>query len=364
VDKSVNLVVDGQARTVHTTAARVSDVLKTTGYSVGAHDVIAPSLTSSVHDHSRVVLNRGRLLHLDVNGVRKDVWTTAPTVEAAMQQLGYSTANFTSVSRSQRLPLTPTDIAIRSPKWVTLVHDGHTETISTTEPTVGALLTDLGVKLGGTDKVSPGSKTELASVARVVVQRIHSSRVTAAKALPFPTSRVSSSSLPSGTTQVAQAGRNGKAELLYSVVYVDGKIAGKTLVKTTVVQHPVPQIIRVGTAQTQSGGSGASVASAPAVAVSPGSAQAIAQSMAAARGWGSDQFSCLVTMWNHESGWRVNAANPSGAYGIPQALPGSKMGPGWQTDARVQISWGLGYIASRYGTPCGAWALWQQQGWY
>jgi hypothetical protein len=90
----------------------------------------------------------------------------------------------------------------------------------------------------------------------------------------------------------------------------------------------------------------------------------MARSMVAARGWGTDQFNCLVTMWNHESGWRVNAANPSGAYGIPQALPGSKMGPGWQTDAKVQITWGLSYIASRYGTPCGAWAFWQAHDFY
>jgi hypothetical protein len=72
-------------------------------------------------------------------------------------------------------------------------------------------------------------------------------------------------------------------------------------------------------------------------------------------------------MWTRESGWRVNAANPSGAYGIPQALPGSKMasaGPNWQTDATTQIKWGLGYIKARYNSPCDAWALWQQQGWY
>ena len=86
------------------------------------------------------------------------------------------------------------------------------------------------------------------------------------------------------------------------------------------------------------------------------------------RGWG-DQFSCLITMWNHESGWRVNAANPSsGAYGIPQALPGSKMasaGADWQTNPATQITWGLNYIADRYGDPCGAWSQWQANGgWY
>ncbi|MFJ6652598.1 lytic transglycosylase domain-containing protein [Microbacterium sp. NPDC091313] len=100
---------------------------------------------------------------------------------------------------------------------------------------------------------------------------------------------------------------------------------------------------------------------------SPAGAQATARSMLSARGWGDDQFSCLVSLWNKESGWRVNASNPSGAYGIPQALPGSKMssaGADWQTSAATQISWGLGYISGRYGTPCGAWSHSQANGWY
>jgi hypothetical protein len=96
----------------------------------------------------------------------------------------------------------------------------------------------------------------------------------------------------------------------------------------------------------------------------PGTAQAIALGMVQARGWGNDQYSCLVALWNRESHWNVYASNPSGAYGIPQALPGSKMGAGWQTDPTVQITWGLGYIAGRYGNPCGAWAHSQSSGWY
>ena len=83
--------------------------------------------------------------------------------------------------------------------------------------------------------------------------------------------------------------------------------------------------------------------------------------------WGDDQFACLLSLWNRESGWRVNAANSSGAYGIPQALPGSKMasaGADWQTNPATQIAWGLGYIAGRYGTPCGAWDHSESNGWY
>lgn len=100
----------------------------------------------------------------------------------------------------------------------------------------------------------------------------------------------------------------------------------------------------------------------------PGSAQAIAYDMVIARGWSQSEYDCLVALWNRESHWNVYAHNPSsGAYGIPQALPGNKMasaGADWQTNPVTQITWGLGYIAGRYGTPCGAWAHSERKGWY
>lgn len=103
-------------------------------------------------------------------------------------------------------------------------------------------------------------------------------------------------------------------------------------------------------------------------AVDPASAQAFAASQLAAHGWDSGQMGCLVNLWNRESGWRYNAANSSsGAYGIPQALPGSKMatiGGDWQTNPQTQILWGLDYIAGSYGSPCGAWAHETSAGWY
>ena len=108
---------------------------------------------------------------------------------------------------------------------------------------------------------------------------------------------------------------------------------------------------------------------APAAGVpDPGTAQAIAHEMVLARGWGQGEFDCLVSLWKRESGWNVYAQNKSsGAYGIPQALPGSKMataGADWATNPATQITWGLGYIAGRYGTPCGAWGHSESVGWY
>jgi hypothetical protein len=105
-----------------------------------------------------------------------------------------------------------------------------------------------------------------------------------------------------------------------------------------------------------------------AVTVPSGSPQQIAEGMLAQFGWSSSQFSCLQSLWEHESGWNVTAENPtSGAYGIPQALPASQMssaGADWQTDAATQIRWGLTYIQGRYGSPCGAWSHEEAVNWY
>jgi hypothetical protein len=95
----------------------------------------------------------------------------------------------------------------------------------------------------------------------------------------------------------------------------------------------------------------------------------LARSVMSSRyGWGAGEFSCLSTLWDHESGWNVHASNSSsGAYGIPQALPGSKMstyGSDWRDNPLTQIEWGLAYIHQSYGTPCGALSAWNSKGWY
>ena len=124
-----------------------------------------------------------------------------------------------------------------------------------------------------------------------------------------------------------------------------------------------------------SGGSGGSVDSGTGTApppagmvVDPAGARAYAATAVAARGWGNEQYSCLVSLWNRESGWRADAYNASsGAYGIPQSLPGSKMasaGADWRTNATTQINWGLSYISARYSTPCAAWAHSESVNWY
>jgi hypothetical protein len=109
-------------------------------------------------------------------------------------------------------------------------------------------------------------------------------------------------------------------------------------------------------------------ASTGSVDISDGDPRGIAKVLMGQFGFGSDQFGCLDSLWTRESNWSPSAHNASsGAHGIPQALPGSKMasaGPNWENDPATQIKWGLGYIQDRYGSPCGAWAHSESHGWY
>jgi hypothetical protein len=99
-----------------------------------------------------------------------------------------------------------------------------------------------------------------------------------------------------------------------------------------------------------------------------GDPKAIASALLGDYGWDSSQFGCLDSLWTRESNWNVHAHNASsGAHGIPQSLPGSKMasaGPDWEDNPVTQIKWGLGYIQGRYGSPCNAWGHSESHGWY
>lgn len=100
----------------------------------------------------------------------------------------------------------------------------------------------------------------------------------------------------------------------------------------------------------------------------PSTAQSIAYNMMGSFGFNpSTYFGCLQDLWQRESGWNYQAENPSGAFGIPQALPGERMasaGADWETDPATQIRWGLGYIKDTYDNPCSAWAFEEANGYY
>jgi hypothetical protein len=153
-------------------------------------------------------------------------------------------------------------------------------------------------------------------------------------------------------------------EARQNMILVDAASKTLTLVGSPKLStRPSPR----SSSSASSGGAGSTDPIAQMPAPDPGTAQSTAFNLLSSYGFASSQWSCLDDLWQRESGWRYNAENASGAYGIPQALPGSKMATvasDWQTDPTTQIKWGLGYIKSTYGTPCGAWSHEEADGWY
>lgn len=248
--------------------------------------------------------------------------------------------------------------------------DGQTVDLSSSAATLADALIEAGIVVDLDDVVSAPMGEAPTEGAEITVLRVGTQIETEVSAIAFETVQQRTSSLPSGTTQVETAGVEGSRVTTFQATYSDGAVTDRVQLTSVVAAQPVTEVVLVGTATTTtSSGSGSSGGSAPQpVTYTGGDPRAIAQEMLAAYGWGSDQWSCLDRLWQKESNWNPYAQNrSSGAYGIPQSLPGSKMasaGADWQTNPATQIRWGLGYIQGRYGSPCGAWSHSQSVGWY
>lgn len=355
--KAVTIDVDGTKVEVSAFGRTVDDVLTGAQITVGARDVVAPDRTEAMADGGEIVVRHGREITAVVNGADRTVWTTGLTVGEAIGDLGVRGENArVSASRSASLGRGEV-LRVSTQKTIHLAVDGQVIDGVTSAPTVREGLREIGLVLQEGDQVSvPLSATAVDGLV-VLVTRARQSTGTEVEAMPFPERTVQDASLAEGTRKVTKAGKAGQRQVTFATGLLGGAEVTRTIVAQVVLRQPVEQVVAVGTRV---------VSAVP--AVEPGSAQAIARELAAARGWGDDEFSCLVQLWTHESGWRVNAENTStGAYGIPQALPGSKMATvadDWRTNPATQITWGLNYIGGRYGTPCGALGSWSAKGWY
>ncbi|GIJ00632.1 uncharacterized protein YabE (DUF348 family) [Sediminihabitans luteus] len=353
--RTVTIDYDGDVRTVSAYGRTVDELLESQGVEATSDDLVVPALGVRARAGETIVVRSSRDVEVQIDGRVQTMRTTARTVGEFLTSLGpRGDGALVSASRSDLLGRSPLRVATL--KQVHVVVDGTTVTSTTSAPTVAAVLEQAGITLGADDVTSVPRDAAAVDGMVVVVGRASSDADEVTEVLPFETIEEENDLLPEGYRTVVQTGRVGEAVTRYEVRLVDGEEVGRDVVEQKVTVEPRDEIVRIGTMK---------MTSAP---VSPGSARAIAKSMAADRGWGDDQFACLDKLWNKESGWNVTAHNASsGAYGIPQALPGTKMasaGADWKTNAATQIEWGLGYIANRYGTPCSAWAHSVDVGWY
>ena len=348
--KTLTLDVDGSLETVAVFGRTVGDVLASQGVVVGERDAVSPDPGAVAANDSQIVVRHGHELDVEIDGERQTVWSTALTVDEAITELGLRQGARTSAARSA--PVGGDRLLVSTRKTVHVAVDGQTVAVTTAAATVREVLVDLEVVLGPYDQVSVPLDAVAVEGLLVMVSRVDGVTRSETVAAPFATVRRNDPTLALGREVLGGAGRDGSRVVTFVSYEVGGVEVGRTVLAERVVIAPFDHVIRVG---TFTGPEPSSLAP-----VEPGTARAIGLEMVLARGWDVQQFACLDELWRRESNWRVNAENrSSGAYGIPQALPGDKMasaGADWRTNPATQITWGLGYIANRYETPCGAWA--------
>lgn len=353
--KSVVLDVDGEVRTVSAYGSTVGDLLDFQDVAIKDSDLVEPAADERATDGGTIVVRTSREISLELDGKPQTFVTTARTVGELLTALGpRAEGAMTSASRSQSLGRE--QIRVSTLKTVHVAVDGAIVTATTSEASVEGVLEHAGIILSVGDAASVPLGAAAVDGMLVLVTRAASGAATVTETLPFETEEVKDPYLPQGQRNVRTSGKVGEAVTTYAVQTVGGTEVSRTVVDRTVTREPRTEVVVVGSLDPST------------IKVDPGSSKAIAKSLAAQRGWGDDQFACLDLLWMKESKWNATAENrSSGAYGIPQALPGSKMasaGADWRTNPATQITWGLGYIEGRYGTPCGAWSHSQAKGWY
>jgi uncharacterized protein YabE (DUF348 family) len=253
MDKSVTLTVDGEARAVKTYASTVGGVLDDQKLTVGQHDTLAPARDTRITDGAEIVLRRGRLLTLTVDGQTRQVWTTATTVRDALDQIGYRQANlWMSSDRSTRLPLDGYQLTLRMPKSVTIVSGGTKRTISTTAATVGAALDEAGIDLGANDKLSPLSTSPVRAGMTITLTRLTTKTATTEAVVQYKTIEKTDPNADPGSRTVQTKGVTGLQQVTTVMTYVDGKLTSSKVTERVVVKKPVDEVVVVGPEQESS----------------------------------------------------------------------------------------------------------------
>jgi resuscitation-promoting factor RpfB len=246
VHKTVTLSVDGLPMTVSTMKSRVIDVVRENGFAVGEHDNLYPGSNQLVHQSDTIVLRRGRPLQVSIDGQpSKHVWTTALTVDEALEQLSMSDAAPAAASRASRLPLAGMALPVISAKHVHINDGGVASHQRLAAPTVGQLLAAAGAPLQQDDKVVPPESTPVIKGMQIVVTRIRVHHVAARMPLPAPLRRIHDPTMNT-SRRVEDPGTPGTQDVTFAVSTVNGVETGRRLVAHNVVTPARPSVQRVG----------------------------------------------------------------------------------------------------------------------
>ncbi|OUC86629.1 resuscitation-promoting factor [Streptomyces swartbergensis] len=247
-DKAIELNVDGKARTLHTFADDVTELLAEEGVDVGAHDVVAPGPGMELTSGDEVAVHYGRPVRLTLDGQRSEVWTTAHTVEGALRQLGVRQEGaYVSTSRSRRIGREGLALDVRTERAVTIMADGRARTVRTNAATVREAVEEAGITLRGQDTTSVPQGSFPRDGQTVTVLRITGGKEVREEPIPFQVRRTDDPTLFRGTEVVEEAGRPGLRRVTYSLRTVNGVKQKPRRIRSEVVREPRPQVVKVGT---------------------------------------------------------------------------------------------------------------------
>ena len=350
----------GEQRVVITKARTLREALKLADVDISiGHDVVEPSLDSElVAPNYNVNIYRARPVIVIDGLVKKNITTAEQTpdrIAKAAEMTLYSEDkvefgvpdSFIDHGASQVMTI---DRAMA----VNFTLYGKRSEVRTRATTVAEFLTEKNITLGDNDYLSVAQQQNITAGMSIELWREGKQTVTVEEEVAFEVEKVQDANRDVGYREVKTAGVNGKRNATYEIEMKNGQEVSRTEIASVTTEAAQKQVEIIG-------------AKLP-TPTNPSEAQALGKQMMMAAGFGEDQWGCLYNLWMRESGWRTTAGNvSSGAYGIPQSLPASKMaafGDDYLTNPRTQIAWGLNYIKGRYGTPCGAWSSFQAKGWY
>lgn len=357
--KIVNLYVDNNKQTLPTRAKTVQELTEKLNIKINDGDVVEPALDSQIiSDNFNINIYRARPVMIVDQGKNIVVNSADQSPRIVARKAGVIVYPEDAVT-----PEPPDDIledgmvgeryVITRADQVTLILYGNVSGIRTQSKTVGDLLKEKSIKVESSDTVAPSADTPITPDMKITITRQGQQIATVEEEIPAPVEYVNDPTLLKGTTAEKEAGIVGKKVVTYEIKTENGIETGRNKLQEIVTVQPQRKLIARGT---------------KIIISNPSENVKIGEQLAASRGWTGEQWYCLYQLWQKESGWNTTSGNSSsGAYGIPQALPGSKMasaGADWATNPATQITWGMGYIAGRYSTPCGAWAKSQSIGWY
>jgi resuscitation-promoting factor RpfB len=249
MDKDVTVDVDGHQTHVRTYDGTIGAVLRDQGIVPGPHDSLSPSPNASVTDGGKIVLERGRLLRLVVDGVATDHWTRSQNLGDALRQLNVLPAGaWVSAGPNSQIPLAGMAVQMRTAKAVTMIDGaGAPRRISTTDATVGDVLRDQRISLGPNDSVNPGLKVPVSAGMQILISRTGVSVITVTQSIAAPVQKIQDPTVNDGVQTITNPGSAGSEIVTYRVTMVNGKESRRDQISVQVTQQPVAKVITEGT---------------------------------------------------------------------------------------------------------------------